>query len=428
MNSTNHKFIFASLRLCVFALIFSVIFIYAQKPIKDLKPTVILISLDGFHPDYLEKYKPPLLNKLAKEGVRAKWMIPSYPTKTFPNHYTTATGLYPDNHGIIENNMYDAEIGAVFGLRIREQVQNPQWWGGDPIWVTAEKQGKKAAAFFFPGTETPIKGVQPSIWKEYDHEFPNEKRVDAILSWLDLPAGERPQMITLYFADVDDAGHGFGPDAPETRAAVLKVDTNLERLLDGLKRRKIAKKVNLIITSDHGMAAYKMRDAVVLDDYFNPEDAERIFWVGEFTQIFPKPGKEDLIYNQIKAKLPPRAEIYRRGEFPARFKFGNNPRIAPIVVIPKEGSIITNRERYETAEKKGNLDNIRGGHGYDNALDSMKALFIARGEAFKKRKVVEPFENVEIYNLMCAILGIIPAPNDGNFEKVREMLKVRTEN
>jgi predicted AlkP superfamily pyrophosphatase or phosphodiesterase len=230
-------------------------------------------------------------------------------------------------------------------------------------------------------------------------------------------------MITLYFADVDDAGHGFGPDAPETRAAVLKVDANLERLLDGLKRRKIAEKVNLIVTSDHGMAAYKMRDAVVLDDYFDAGDAERIFWVGEFTQIFPKPGKEDLIYNQIKAKLPPTAEIYRRGEFPARFKFGKNPRIAPIVVIPKEGAIISNRERYKTAANKGLLDKTRGGHGYDNTLDSMKAVFIARGAAFKKRKTVEPFENIEIYNIMCAILGLKPAENDGDFEKVRYLLK-----
>lgn len=430
MNLKYQKFIFATLRLCGFALIFSVIFTNAQKPIKDLKPTVILISLDGFHPDYLEKYKPPVLNKLAKNGVRAKWMIPSYPTKTFPNHYTTATGLYPDNHGIIENNMYDPETKAVFGLDKREELRNPRWWGGEPIWVTAEKQGKTAAAFFFPGTETPIKGVQPSIWKDYDHDFPNDKRIDEVLSWLDLPVKDRPQMITLYFADVDDAGHRAGPDSTDTKTAVWKVDANLDRLMRGLKARKVDKKVNLIITSDHGMQPYKMRDAVVLDDYFDVNDAERIFWVGEFTQIFPKPGKEETIYNQIKAKLPSSAEIYRRGEFPARFKFGKNSRIAPIVVIPKAGAIITNRERYDAAVKKGTLDNTRGGHGYDNELPSMKALFIAHGEAFKKRKIVEPFENIEIYNLMCVILGLTPAPNDGNFEKVKEMLKreMRNEN
>ena len=166
-----------------------------------------------------------------------------------------------------------------------------------------------------------------------------------------------------------------------------------------------------------------MRDAVVLDDYFDKNDAERIFWVGEFTQIFPKPGKEDEIYNRIKAKLPSSAEIYRRGEFPVRFKFGKNPRIAPIVVIPKAGAIITNRERYDAAVKKGTLDNTRGGHGYDNALPSMKALLIAHGKAFKKCKIVEPFENIEVYNLMCAILGLKPAPNDGDFSNIKEMLK-----
>ena len=393
------------------------------KPVKDLKPTVILISLDGFHPDYLKKYDPPNLNKLAKEGVRAEWLIPSFPTKTFPNHYTIATGLYPDNHGIVENNIFDTETKTVFGLDKREELRNPKWWGGEPIWVTAEKQGQIAASFFFPGTETPIQGVRPTFWKEYEHDLPNEQRVDTVLSWLDLPKEKRPTVFTMYFADVDDAGHASSPDSEATRAAVLKVDANVGRLMDGLRARKIDKKVNLIIVSDHGMQPYLPRDGIILDEMFDADSAERIFWVGEFTQIFPKEGKVDEIYNAIKAKLPPTAEVYRRGEFPARFKFGKNKRIAPIVVIPKAGAIISNRKRYKEMEERGTLDKMRGGHGYDNQLESMRALFIAHGKAFKRGKVVEPFENVHIYNLMARILGLKPAKNDGNFEVVKDILK-----
>src|SRR5688572_22072509 len=164
--------------------------VLCQAPVKDLRPTVILISLDGFRYDYLEKYKPETLNKLAREGVRAKWLIPAYPTKTFPNHYTIATGLYPDNHGLIENNMFDRETNTVFGYDIRAEVTNPRWWGGEPIWVTAQKQGQIAGAFFWPGTETAIGGILPAFWKLYKHDLPNDERADTVLVWRDHPRGK----------------------------------------------------------------------------------------------------------------------------------------------------------------------------------------------------------------------------------------------
>ena len=171
----------------------------AQERIRDLKPTVILVSIDGMRFDYLEKFQPPALNELARTGVRAKWMIPSFPTKTFPNHYTIATGLYPENHGIIENNIWD--FGVTFSMGKREEVQNARWWLGEPIWVTAEKQGLRAGAFFFPGTEAEIAGRRPTYWKEYDGKVTHEERVDQILRWIDLPLAERPRIYTLYFSD-----------------------------------------------------------------------------------------------------------------------------------------------------------------------------------------------------------------------------------
>lgn len=396
---------------------------FAQQRIDDLRPTVILVSIDGFRADYFELHKPPTLNALANKGVRARWMKPVYPTKTFPAHYSIVTGLYPDNHGLIENNMFDTERGLSFGLANRQAVQDPRWWGGEPIWNTAQKQGQIAAAYFWPGTETAIGGMQPKFWKDYDGKVPNDTRVDTVLGWLDLPVAQRPTMITMYFSDVDDAGHNHGPESPENREAVLRVDANIKRLVDGLAARGILEQVNLIFTSDHGMAPYKMRNAVVLDEMFDTGDAERVFWVGEFTQIFPKPGKEDAIYDAIKAKLPKTANIYRRSEFPKRFKFGKNKRIAPLVVIPKAGTVITTRERMNRAEKDGRLDAVRGAHGYDNDIVEMRAMFVGHGPKFKSGYVAKPFEAVDVYELICKILGLEPAKNDGNLKRIKSVLR-----
>lgn len=399
---------------------------FAQtKPIKDLKPTVILISLDGFRYDYLEKYKPQNLNKLAREGVRAMWMMPSFPSKTFPNHYTVATGLYPQNHGIIENNIYDKELNAVFGLSKREEVQNPRWWLGEPIWVTAEKQGQRAGAFFFPGTETKIKETLPTFWKPYDGKIPNEERVDTILSWFDLPQAERPTIYTLYFSDIDDAGHEFSPDSVETKNAVQRLDGIIGRLIKGLKAREIFGQVNLIITSDHGMAAVNRTNATILDELFDTSLTEKILWTYEIIQIFPKDGKEDEIYKTLKSKLR-HAKIYRKAELPKRFHYQNSSRIAPLIVLTDEGWITTNRKYFEELKEKGDLKGAKGGHGYDNQLKSMRALFIAQGNAFKKGIVVAPFENIHVYNIMTTILGLKPAANDGNFSVANRVLTKAT--
>ena len=392
---------------------------FAQKPIKDLEPTVILISLDGFHPDYLDKYPSPTLNELAKEGTRAKWLIPSFPTKTFPNHYTVATGLYPEHHGIVENNIYD--FGTTFSLNKREEVQNSRWWLGEPIWATAVKQGQKAGAFFFPGTEAEIAGVRPTFWKEYDGKIPNQTRVAQILSWIDLPTATRPTFYTLYFSDTDDAGHRFSPDSEEVKKAVADVDADLKLLVDGLKARKIDKKVNLIIVSDHGMATVNQSNVVKLDDYFDFANTERMLWTGEIVQIFPKNGKLEEI--AAKLKTVSNAVCWKKTDVPARFHYNEGSRIAPIICSADEGWILTSAERFAESQKREGFDRPRGAHGYDNQLASMRALFIAHGKAFKKRKIVEPFENVEIYNLMCRILRLTPARNDGNFKHVKHLLR-----
>ncbi len=383
------------------------------KPISDLRPTVILISLDGFRYDYLQKDRPPHLNALARSGVRARWMVPSFPSKTFPNHYTIATGLYPEHHGIVENNIYDPQFDAVFTLSDRQEVEKSRWWLGEPIWVTAEKQGQRAASVFYPGTEGEIAGVRPTFWKRYDAKITDAERVDTILLWLDLPVNERPTFLALYFSDTDDAGHASGPISAKTRQAVLDVDREIGRLSDGLKARGIFDQTNLIIVSDHGMAPVDWHRAILLDEIFDAGLTERIFWTREIVSIFPKPGAENEIYQKLKRNLPRHARVYRKGEMPARFHYSQSSRIAPLLVLPDEGWILTNREAFREMQAKGE-SNAKGGHGYDNRLESMRAIFIGHGPALRKRAVVAPFENVQVYNVVAKILGLRPAPNDGS--------------
>lgn len=394
-----------------------------QKRIDDLRPTLILIALDGFRFDYLERHNPKFLRKLAANGVRAKWMTPSFPTKTFPNHYTIATGLYPENHGIIANNIYDPGSGSIFKLSKREEVQNPKWWGGEPIWVTAEKAGQKAGAFFFPGTETEIKGVLPTVWRNYDGSIPNRTRVKTLLSWFDRPAEERPTFVTLYFSDVDDAGHWTSPLSGETGKAVRSVDKEIRYLYKGLQKRGIRDKVNVVIVSDHGMAKVRRENRIVLDTLFDTSDARHIFWVGELVQIFPKEGKTDAIYSSIASKLPATAQVYKRDELPERYHYSKHKSIAPILVLPKEGWVLRTQDRLKRDYDRLPPGSSGGSHGYDNEVESMRALFVAHGPAFKKGYVSEPFRNIEVYNLLCKVLGLTPAPNDGTQGSLDDLLK-----
>lgn len=412
-----------SIRACIALLLGVLVFaspVVTQEKIRDLRPTVILISLDGFRWDYLDKYRPPVLGMLAKDGVRAKWMIPSFPTKTFPNHYTIVTGLYPQNHGIVENNIYD--FGKVFTMSTYQEVTNPRWWWGEPIWVTAEKQGQRAASYFWVGTGTGIQGTWPSIYRNYNGKVPNSLRVDKVLGWLDLPADKRPTMMSMYFSTADDVGHEFGPDAEETRYAVLEVDEYLGRLVRGLKARGIFDKVNIVITSDHGMAPYYVKQATFLDDHFDFDLAEKILWTNEIVQIFPKPGNADAIFSRISSL--PHTTCWKKGEIPARLHYNEGRRIAPIVCSSEIGWMTTSHKRYsDWYDGLEEPDHARGAHGYDNKYQEMQATFIAHGAAFKKGYVAEPFENVNVYELLCKILGLKPAKNDGKLENVRAMLR-----
>ncbi|MCC5853480.1 MAG: alkaline phosphatase family protein [Alkalimonas sp.] len=379
-----------------------------------LPPTIILISIDGAHPSYLERYPSPHLNALAQAGLVADALQPVFPSKTFPNHYSLVTGLHPENHGVIDNGMYDPEFDARFTMSNSEEVGNARWWGGEPIWVTAELQGLVAATYFFPGSEAPIKGVRPSYWFPYDGDTPNRQRVETVLNWLQLPEAERPRIITLYFSDVDSAGHAHGPNSAQVRQAMQDIDAEIGHLVAGLTELGLLNQVDLIITSDHGMAEVNQKQHIVIDQAFDPELAVYVRYSRELVSIFPKEGQKEVIYQQLKENLPPQARLLRKSEMPERFHFQNHRRIAPLHVLAEIDWILVRRSWLPGMINAPTYREPRGSHGYDNEEPAMQGMLIAHGPSFKAQTRVEQVRMVDLYQVMTEILGLEPAPHDGD--------------
>ena len=383
----------------------------------DTPPPLLLVSIDGFRWDYLDTYDAPHLRALAETGVWAsEGMTPVFPTVTFPNHYTIVTGLYPERHGIVGNTMYDPAWDAWFRIGDPEAVTDARWWGGEPLWVTAERQDMKSATYFWVGSEAPIGGVRPTYWFPYDAAVPGEDRVDQILAWLDLPPDDRPGFLTLYFSEVESRGHDHGHDAPETAAAVGRVDGYIGRLLDGLQDRGLRDAVNLILVADHGMVATAPDRLIDLDALADLDDV-LVVDQGAFVALRPPDERVDEVYDALDGAHP-HLRVYRRDELPAHLRYGDHDRITPLIGIPDAGWLAYTRNRL------ARMDDFTGGgaHGYDTRVPDMRALFIAHGPAFRTGLTVDPFENVHLYPLMTHLLGLDPAPNDGSLDAVRAFL------
>ena len=389
-------------------------------PLPPEKAILILISIDGFRWDYLDKFKPPTLARLAAEGVRAEGLIPQFPSKTFPNHYTIVTGLTLAHHGIISNNIRDAVIPGEFTLSNRDVQSDPRWWGGEPIWNTAERQGRKAAAMFWPGSEVMIGGHRGTYWMPYEDGMPHADRVNHILEWLRLPEGDRPSFLTLYYSDVDNAGHRNGPDSPEVKDAVMRVDKSLGDLIAGVQQIGLSDRVHYVVVSDHGMAALSPDRMIVLDDYIDVSSADIVDWAPVLA-LAPKDGNVDKMYAALKDKHP-QLTVYKSSELPAEYGLGGHPRLPPIFAIAQEGWYITSKR---DVERWGEHDRRPpgGAHGYDARLPSMHGLFIASGPRIRRGLEVRRFENIHVYDFMCAVLGLQPATNDGDPAVTRDMLR-----
>ena len=378
---------------------------------------LILVSIDGFRWDYLQKMDAPVLKQLAAEGVHAKRMTSSFPSLTFPNHYTIVTGLRPEHHGIVANTFYDPLLHERFNFKTRESSTDPRWWaGGEPVWITAEKQGVRSACFFWPGSESENHGSHPSFFKPFDKSLSCAQRVDGVLAWLDLPPEQRPRFCTLYFDLVDSRGHLFGPDAPETADAVKEVDDAIGRLLAGLTKRKLRAKTNLVIVSDHGMEPISADRSILLDDYVDLNSID-IDFVGANAGLRPKTGTAQELVEKFRGKHP-QLSAWVRDEVPESLHYRASGRIAPVVLSAAPGWTILSRDFLRIKR----LTFERGGHGYDPASPNMGALFIANGPSFQRGRMIDNVENIHVYNLLCAVLGLEPAPNDGDDRLVREAL------
>lgn len=375
----------------------------AQDRDAGPRPTVILISIDGFRADYLERGVTPVLSQLAAQGATGA-MKPSFPSVTFPNHYTLVTGLHPDHHGIVGNNMIDAELGS-FSMRNVAAVTDRRWWdGGEPIWVTAQKAGLVTGTMFWPGSEADIRGVRPRWWTRFDKEVPGETRVDEVLNWLDQPEGDRPDLATLYFDIVDTAGHEFGPDALETNEAVNRVDGYIGRLVEGLRARGIYDRTVLVIVSDHGMAQTSPERVINLADVVDPE-AVQVVYGGPANFINPVPGREAEVEAALSVPRP-HLECWRKADIPARLVLGSNPRVTAWVCMAETGWLLAARP----------VTRVGGAHGYDNAAPEMAAIFIARGPGVAAGVRLSDLDSVDVQPFLARLLRISAPASDGRPE------------
>jgi predicted AlkP superfamily pyrophosphatase or phosphodiesterase len=384
----------------------------------------ILVSLDGFRADYLDRGVTPNLTALADDGARGA-MRPSFPSLTYPNHYTLVTGKRPDRNGVVGNEMEDAAIGGPKFTMNGETANDPRWWSqARPLWISAEQQGKKTAAMFWPGSETAIDGVRPTHWMKYDIKFPYDQRVDQLLAWMDSADGPPVAFATLYFDAADTEGHHYGPDSPELRAALVELDRRIGRLVEGLKARGRFENTDIVVVADHGMAPLPAANRIVLDDLI---DVSRIHLVskGAITTFSPGPGQKRVVEAAFLRPLP-HMTCWRKGQVPARFHYGRNPRIAAIVCLSKTGWYTTTIEAQNEAKKKkpNPWDGQDGGaHGFDPYDPAMRAVFVAHGPSFKPGVVLPPFDNVDVYPLLARITGVTPEKGDGALSVVAQALR-----
>lgn len=371
-----------------------------------------MLSLDGFRWDYTSKAHTPVLDSLQKAGVKAESLIPAFPTKTFPNHYTLATGLYPDHHGIVENAFYAPDLDKYYRIGDREAVENADFYGGEPIWVTAEKQGLNTTTLFWVGSEAAIKGYRPGKWMRYNEALAYTSRVDTVFKWLREPESTRPHLVMWYVDEPDHTGHRYGPEGEETRAVVEGLDSLLGYYFTQMRKLPIFDQLNFIITSDHGMGETSNDRVIMIDEVIDTADIEYMGgWNPDFN-LKVKSGKLEKVYGQLKNT--PHLYVWKHDSLPSRLHYGTNPRTLDLTIVAYPGWAFATTWR----PKVGG-----GAHGYDNGYKAMHAIFYAAGPAFKEALEHPAFENVNIYPLMAEILGLHPASTDGDIEHVRGMLK-----
>lgn len=374
---------------------------------------VIIVSFDAFRWDYMDIYNTPNFDAMKASGVKAKKLIPSFPTKTFPNHYSLATGLYPDHHGIINNNFYAEDLNGIYRIGDRSMVSNPKAYFGEPIWLSAEKQGIKSACFFWVGSEAPIGGIYPTYWKKYEESIPYPDRVEQVISWLKLPMSKRPGLVTLYFDEPDGTSHDVGPEHPETGRVVESLDAILGTLRAEIAKLDIADRVNLIVLSDHGMGDISPDKYVNIQDFLKEEWCDGIVGGNPVYLIDPADGYEDSVSLVLDALEG--VSAWQKEDIPAHLNYGSSPRFPGILVLA---------DSLWSIGVRPNPSGYTGGaHGYDQSFTDMHSIFLAEGPAFKENYISEPFSNVEVYGIIAHVLGLTPAKTDGDLSRISDMFR-----
>lgn len=378
-------------------------------------PYVLLISFDGFRWDYLNRGLTPNLNKFADSGVRALSLMPSFPSGTFPNHYSIVTGMYPENHGIIGNHIYDKFKNTTYSLKKQEEVSNPRWYLAEAIWETAKRQGILTASFFWPGSELSLDYRRPDFFVPFNPKIPYKTRIDSVIGWLKLPYEKRPKFITLYFEETDTKGHDFGPISPEIDSAISLCDQLFGYLIEQLQQINLKDSINILIVSDHGMTEIDKNKIIVLKNYLGIGKIE----VNSYGYLCSITGEKDSVekaYNTLKNNER-NFKVYKRKDVPYYFHFNNNPWIGDVIVIPETGWTVA----YDSTEY---TFKVKATHGFDNHWLDMHGIFIAKGPALKNGYTTGTLMNIDIYPLMCKILNIIPRNNiDGKLERIEYILK-----
>jgi predicted AlkP superfamily pyrophosphatase or phosphodiesterase len=387
--------------------------LYAQE-----KPYVILISMDGFRWDYIYRGITPNLNKLADEGVHALSLRPSFPSKTFPNHYSIITGMYPENHGIIFNSFTNTFTGETYRIGDTISTRQSKWYKGEAFWETANRHNIKTASFFWVGSEQDVDYKRPTYFYHYNQNISFEERVNGVIKWLQLPENERPQFITLYFEEPDSKGHSFGPNSPETNKAIALVDSMLGLLIDKLKNIGMENKVNIIVVSDHGMTEISDKRIINIEEILKDYKC-KFYGMGTSIMIDAEPDKLNEIYQALK-KNEKNYRVYMKDEIPEYFHFSKNPFILPIIVIAETGWTLVTNEYF----KRTRSYSIRGDHGFDNHNLDMHGIFIAKGPAFRSGYKTGTLWNVDVYPLLCKIFNITPNNLiDGDINRIGFILK-----
>lgn len=388
-------------------------------------PYVLLISIDGYRHDYTEKFRPHHILKFIEKGVSAEGLVPTFPTLTFPNHYSIVTGMYPENHGIVANHFTAPELNnRVYSMRDPDSVVDKTFYNGIPLWNLVKKHGMVSATYFWPGSEADINDMRPSYWEAYEHERPHSERIRDVVNWFKLPENLRPHFATLYFSTVDSAGHAYGPNSRQVGEAIKEVDLGIGRLLFELDQLDLP--LNIIITSDHGMAQLDFSRVEYIDKNFTTAEQKKLF------SKFDNSGSGPLVFYYYKGEKEQKDQdvkkmvqylnkgqqykTYARGKLPQHLNFQNNPRMGDLISIATPGWTIGESRKTRV---------IAGMHGFDpTATKDMNGIFYARGPAFKEGHKIEQFENIHIYPLVAQILGLkINHKIDGDINVLKGILR-----